>query len=165
MLTAAKISLNVKSKPKSKRSKTKKWFNVECKKLRKKFHALSNRKNKNPSNIEPREKSNEALKLYKTFCNRNRKELWTEKVNYLYDVDPNTTNMWNVWKSCNEEFQPRSPPLEDDDIWKNYCQHLFENETNKHDSSSTWRPNKNIKLNTHKLSESEPVKLNMPSKN
>ena len=69
--------------------------------------------------------------------------------------------MWNAWKSCNEEFQPRSPPLEDGDIWKNYCQHLFENETNKHDSSSTPRLNKNIKLNTHNLSEFESVKLNM----
>ena len=70
--------------------------------------------------------------------------------------------MWNAWKSCNEEFQPRSPPLEDGDIWKNYYQHLFENETNKHDFSSTLRTNKNIKLNIHKLSESESVKLNMP---
>ena len=120
-----------------------------------------NQNNKNPSNSELREKSNEALKLYKTFCNRKRKQFWTKKVNYLYDVNPNTTNMWNAWKSCNEEFQPRSPPLEDGDIWKNYYQHLFENETDKHDSSSTPRLNKNIKLNTHKLSESESVKLNM----
>ena len=70
--------------------------------------------------------------------------------------------MWNAWKSCNEEFQPRSPPLEEGNIRQNYYRHLFENETNKHDSSSTPRPKKNIKLNTHKLSESESVKMNMP---
>ena len=100
LITAAKMLLNLKSKHKSKHPKTKKWFNVECKKLRKKFHDLSNQKNKSPSNNELREKNNEALKLYKTFCNRKRKDFWTEKVNYLYDVNPNTTNMWNAWKSC-----------------------------------------------------------------
>ena len=46
LITAAKMSLNLKSKLKSKHPKTKKWFNVECKKLRKNFHALSNQKNK-----------------------------------------------------------------------------------------------------------------------
>ena len=81
--TAAKMSSKLKSKPKPKHTKTNKWFNVECKNLRKKFHALSNQKNKNPSNSELREKRNEALKLYETFCNRKRKEFWTEKVNYL----------------------------------------------------------------------------------
>ena len=37
MITAAKMSLNSKSKPKSKHPETKKWFNVECKKTEKKF--------------------------------------------------------------------------------------------------------------------------------
>ena len=80
----------------------------------------------------------------------------------MYDVNPNTTNIWNAWKPCNEEFLPRSPPLEDGDIWKYCYQDLFENETNKHDSSFIPRPNKNRKLNTHKLNESESVELNMP---
>ena len=37
LLTAAKMSLTLESKPKYKHPKTKKWFNVECKKLRKSF--------------------------------------------------------------------------------------------------------------------------------
>ena len=81
LLTAAKMSLNLKSKPKSKHSKTKKWFNAECKTLRKNFHAVSLTKRiKIHQIVNLREKSNEALKLYKTFCNRKRKQFWTEKI-------------------------------------------------------------------------------------
>ena len=52
LLAAAKMSLTLKSKLRSKHPKTKKWFNVECKKLRKSFHALSNQYNKNRLNSE-----------------------------------------------------------------------------------------------------------------
>ena len=104
-----------------KTQKSKKWFNRECKESRKKFTTLSNLKNKNQCDPVLRQTCAETLKGYKNVCDENRKQFWGSRINDLYNVSSDT-NLWNVWKGCNDTVEDKSPAFKNGKLW---YQNLF----------------------------------------
>ena len=57
----------------NKRTINKKWFNIECRSMRKKFCVASNLRNKNPGNESLKTKCCRLLKEYQSTCKANQK--------------------------------------------------------------------------------------------
>ena len=152
LITAAKTSLKQKRNTVSKHKKSKKWFNRECKESRKKFTTLSNLKNKNPCDPVLRQTCAETLKGYKNVCDKNRKQFWGSKINDLYNVSSDT-NMWNVWKGCNDTVEDKSPALKNGKVWQQFYQNLFT-------KAPEHSVNYDMSVNTPKIGEMESKSLN-----
>ena len=75
LVSSAKKSLSYNRFSNNKRTINKKWFDKECRSIRKKFSMACNLRNKNPGNESLKTECCRLLKEYQTTCKANQKIL------------------------------------------------------------------------------------------
>ena len=123
LVSSAKMSLSYKRFSNNKLTINKKWFNKECRSIRKKFCIAANLRNKNPGNESLKTKCCMLLKEYQGTCKANQKRFFQNQVNTLYSTD--NSNLWKNWKNCGDEFETKTTALKNGTVWERYYKDLF----------------------------------------
>ena len=105
LVSSDKMSLSYKRFSNNKRTINKKWFNKECRSIRKKFCIASNLRNKNPGNESLKTKCCRLLKEYQSTCKANQKRFFQNQVNTLYLTD--NSNLLKNWKNCGDKLKQK----------------------------------------------------------
>ncbi len=110
-------------KPKTKKLDTDRWFDSECKALRKNLRSLSNQKHHQPENQDLRLLYCQALRQYKA-------TLHWKKATFLQDQFKEikksiiSNKFWDKWKLLYKSNQ-EDLAIQDGEIWKNHFQELY----------------------------------------
>ena len=111
------------------KKKPKKWYDVECRKLKDISRKLAIQKQQDPFNVDLRYRHNQALKEYKKTCNRKKHEFEQSQINELdqmLNTDP--VEFWKKWKTFGDTYKTDSIPNADGERWERYFQKLFDNQ-------------------------------------
>ncbi len=128
-----KVALNAKlektKKPPHKNRKQnppeKKWFDSECKEIRKHLRQLSNQKHRHQHNTTLQHAYFETLKQYKQTI-RNKKSHYTNQT--LQEIE-NAVDQGQFWDMLNslETAKPQQLVIQDGEIWGKYFSNLYKN--------------------------------------
>lgn len=120
--TAQKSNLAI-VKPKKKYLDTDKWFDLDCKALRKNLRNLSNQKHRQPDNPDLRLLYCEALKQYKATLRRKKAQFLQSQFEEI-EKSINSHKFWDKWKLL---YKPNQEVLaiQDGEKWKNHFQELY----------------------------------------
>lgn len=100
-----------------------KWYDNDCKNLRRQLRDLSNLKHRDPDNQDTRLQYGETLKHYK---NTIRKKKYQHIKNQLQDIEESikTNNFWENWNKLNKE-RHEELHIQNGDLWVNHFSSLF----------------------------------------
>uniref|UniRef100_A0A9J8AFQ2 ribonuclease H n=1 Tax=Cyprinus carpio carpio TaxID=630221 RepID=A0A9J8AFQ2_CYPCA len=110
-------------KPKKKNLDTDRWFDSDCKALRKNLRNLSNQKHRQPENQELRLHYCEALRKYKVTLRRKKAQFLHDQFEEI-EKSINSNKFWDKWKLLNKSNQ-EDLAIQDGEIWKNHFQELY----------------------------------------
>ena len=101
---AAKIALHPKSTKQriNKNKHTKKWFELDCIKLKNRARELANRKHKNPWDKHLQQMHRTLLKDLRRLCNFKRHQFWKTEISKLENPMSCHKCFWDVWKGLDE---------------------------------------------------------------
>ncbi|KAF7640795.1 hypothetical protein LDENG_00013340, partial [Lucifuga dentata] len=120
--------------PKNNTNNNDKWFDNECKNLRKQLRNLSNQKHRDPDNQNIRLHYGETLKQYKNTVRKKRDQ---HVRNQLHAIEESikTNHFWENWNTLNKQKHD-DLPIQNGNIWVNHFSNLFgpieKNEQQKH---------------------------------
>jgi len=105
------------------RQNVEKWFDKECKTIRKDLRNIANEKHRQPNNPALRIRYNDILNKYKCTI-RNKKQNYTHRK--LEDIENaiNQDQFWNMWNKFNTKPQ-QALPIQNGDIWKTHFENLY----------------------------------------
>ena len=100
-----------------------KWFDEECKNLRKKLRNLSNQKHRDPENLSLRLHYGESLKQYRNTLRKKKEQHVRNQLNVIEEsIDSN--HFWENWKTLNKQ-QHEELSIQNGDVWVNHFSNLF----------------------------------------
>ena len=134
LITAANKSLDrQKGKPSinpqgtKKGKKRKKWFDLECQKVKQNTRKLSIKKHVEPLNVNMKTQHASTLKQYKKLCSGKKESYHQKEINNLEKNTDDPINFWESWKNIGDEYW--EDPLDKDKIdwlkWENYYKDLY----------------------------------------
>ncbi len=121
---ACKTELKKKTKTISKNtSKDEKWFDSDCKTLRKQLRKLSNLKHKEPYNADIRTEYCSKLKQYKDTIRAKKQHHLTKSLQEI-EHSVNHNQFWDMWNNLSTT-KPQDLPIQDGDIWTKHFENLY----------------------------------------
>ena len=79
-----------------------KWFDEECKNLRKKLRNLSNQKHRDTENLSLRLQNGESLKQYRNILRKKKEQHVRNQLNVIEEsIDSN--QFWENWETLNKQ--------------------------------------------------------------
>lgn len=121
-----------------------KWFDSDCRRLRRTLRKLSNQKHRQPDDHELRLQYWETLKLYRTTLRAKKKQHEQHQLEEIEEsIDSN--NFWRKWHSFNKPHKEELA-IQNGDIWKKHFENLY--------SAITLDPSQNNLLNKLETLES-----------
>ena len=131
LIRAAKLSLEEKKafSPSSKKrttKKSKKWFDVECSKLKKQSNRAARKKNQDPSNTLLREDHRKKLKEFNTACKDKKQKFWIKET-YNLNKLLGSNDFWKKWKQFGEDTktQKEHPGSKEGEKWEYFFRDLY----------------------------------------
>lgn len=124
------------SEQKHKQINNNKWFDIECKNLRKTLRRLSNQKHRDPDNQNIRLQYDDVLKQYK-YTLKTKKEQHTK--NQLCEIEESleSNRFWEKWNTINKN-QKDELALQDGNTWTNHFRDLYSNITKNSDQNNIY---------------------------
>ena len=121
--TASLANLKVSNRKARKNVENDKWYDNDCKNLRKKLRQLSNQKHRDPENQNTRIHYGETLKQYKNTIREKRNQ---HTRNQLQEIEDSiqTNRFWENWNRLNKQKQDELP-IQNGDTWVNHFTSLF----------------------------------------
>lgn len=110
-------------KTKKKKLDTDKWFDSDCRALRKNLRTISNQKHRQPQNQELRSQYCEALRQYKAALRHKKNKFLQDQFEEL-EKSLNSNKFWDKWKLLYKSNQDELA-IQDGEIWKNHFQELY----------------------------------------
>ena len=106
-----------------KRQNREKWFDQDCKNIRKDLRKLANEKHRQPNNLDLRTRYYEMLSKYKHTI-RKKKQNYTHKK--LDDIENaiNQNQFWDMYNNFNTK-QAQALPIQNGDIWRAHFENLY----------------------------------------
>ena len=147
--SAANASLKPKpSKHKESKSSPgkKKWFDSDCRNLKKELNSFSKQKHRDPFNELARIKYRDKLKQYKCLLHLKRQNFWDKQITKLQSSLHND-NFWNTWKDFDEQIKKESIAIQDGMIWENYYKKLYSSDKSANTHCSANENSNNATLN------------------
>jgi len=121
---AQKSELKKKGKKYTKNTpKDEKWFDSDCKTLRKQLRKLSNLKHKEPNNTDLRTEYFSKLKIYKDTIRVKKQHHLTKSIEEL-EHSINQNQFWDMWNNLSTA-KPQDLPIQDGEIWTNHFENLY----------------------------------------
>ena len=157
LLTAAKRSLkkvkhSTTKKSKIKNSNKNKWFDKDCKKLRKELRLSSNNKHRNPANQEIRTQYLNTLQKYKSLLRHKKNDHMNAQLKEMEDaLDHNS--FWEHWNNFDKTRKEKVIPLVDGRKWTEHFEKLY-----KKDNLNSKQ--KTLESQLRKLEETQKDRLN-----
>ena len=107
----------------SNKSTHEKWFDSDCRCLRKTLRKLSNEKHRQPDNHELRLRYCESLKLYRKTLSTKKKQHEQQLLEEIEEsIDSN--NFWKKWHSFNKSHKEELA-IQNGEIWKKHFENLY----------------------------------------
>ena len=97
-LSASLSNLKISNRKPKKINNNDKWFDEECKNLRKKLRNLSNQKHRDPENLSLRLHYGESLKQYRNTL-RKKKEQYVGNQLLVTEESIDSNHFWENWKT------------------------------------------------------------------
>ncbi len=146
--SVANASLKLKpSKPKQTKGSPgkKKWFDSDCRNLKKELNSFSKQKHRDPFSEIARIKYRDKLKQYKGLLHTKRRSFWSEQITKL-QYSLYNDNFWNTWKDFDEKIKKESIAIQDGMVWESYYKKLFSTDqsTNTHYPANEIRNNSTL---------------------
>ena len=104
---------------------TEKWFDNDCKKLRKELRILSNQKHRDADNENIRHLYHEKLKQYRNTL-RKKKEQNTKIQLREIEESLESNHFWKHWNTLNKSYH-QELAIQNGDVWINHFSNLFSN--------------------------------------
>ena len=105
------------------KKKDEKWFDLDCKIIRKKLRKLSNQKHRQPNSADLHLRYHEELKQYKKTL-RKKKEQHIQNQLQTIEESLSTNSFWENWNSLHKK-PLLEPAIQDGDTWKEYFENLY----------------------------------------
>ena len=113
-------------KPNPKKRKQEKWFDSECKSMRKKLRQLSNQKHRDPDNQDLRIQYGDTVKEYKQTLRFKKEHHLKNQINLIED-SINSNSFWDHWRTLNKNNNTNNDlAIQDGDIWINHFKDLYQ---------------------------------------
>ena len=112
-----------------KKVKQEKWYDSECKNIRKLLRQLSNQKHRDPENQDLRFHYSDTLKQYKQTL-RTKKEQHHKKQVNLIEESINSNSFCDHWKILNKSNNNNNIAIQDGDIWIKHFKDLYQTTSN-----------------------------------
>ena len=122
-LTASLANLKIQNRRARKNNENDKWYDNDCKNLRKELRKLSNQKHRDPDNENTRLQYWEKLKQYKNTVRQKRDQHTRNQLQIIED-SIQTNSFWENWNKLNKPKQDELP-IQNGDIWVNHFSSLF----------------------------------------
>ena len=102
---------------------TEKWFDQECKTIRKDLRKIANEKHRQPKNPALRTRYNDILNKYKSTI-RKKKNMYAQMK--LEDIENaiNQNQFWDMWNNFNAN-KTQALPIQNGDIWRAHFENLY----------------------------------------
>ena len=138
---ATLANLKKPQKPQNRNHKDEKWFDLECKRLRRSFRNLSNQKHREPDNQQIRNKYLQTLKQYRHTIKLKKTQHTKQQLTEMEDaLDSN--KFWENWKHLNKPHK-EDLAIQNGDIWKTHFETLYRDITPNESQNSI---NKKLEL-------------------
>ncbi len=108
---------------KKKTPKDEKWFDLDCKTLRKQLRKLSNLKHKEPYNADIRSEYCSKLKQYKDTIRAKKQHHLTKSLQEI-EHSVNQNQFWDMWNNLSTT-KPQDLSIQDGDIWTKHFENLY----------------------------------------
>lgn len=108
---------------KTKNNNNDKWFDNECKNLRKQLRNLSNQKHRDPDNQNIRIHYGETLKQYKNTV-KNKRDQHIRNQLHAIEESIKTNLFWENWNTLNKQ-KHEDLAIQNGDVWVNHFSDLF----------------------------------------
>ncbi len=115
---------------------TERWFDNDCKRLRKEVRILSNQKHRDADNENIRHLYHEKLKQYRNTL-RKKKEQNTKS--QLKDIEESleSNHFWKHWNTLNKSYH-QELAIQNGDVWINHFSNLFSNIENNREQNAMY---------------------------
>ena len=123
LVSSAKMSLPYKRFSNNKCTINKKWFNTECRSIRKKFCIASNLRNKNPGNESLKTKCCRLLKEYQSTCKANQKRFFQNQV--IHSIQQTIPIYGKIGKTVQTDLKQKHLHSKNGTVWERYYKDLF----------------------------------------
>lgn len=110
--------------PRKNKCSKEKWFDKECFQARHEIRELSNKKHRNPTNLDLRLKYLDALKQYKKLLKSKKSQFMTSKLEQIEEaIDSNS--FWKIWHQLDNTKRKDSIAITNGNIWKHHFEELY----------------------------------------
>lgn len=122
------LSSNLKCKTEQpKKTNRERWFDSDCKSIRKILRNISNQKHRNPDSLELRLSYCETLKQYKNTL-RTKKDQYIQNQLQLIEESLGSNKFWEKWNLFTKKHK-NEQSIQNGDTWKNHFGNLYRKPT------------------------------------
>lgn len=103
-----------------------KWFDSDCKALRRFLRVASNQKHRDPNNSDAREAYDTLRRRYKRTLREKKQKHLSHKLQQLED-SLQDNSFWEIWHHMGTKTKKNSLHIQNGSIWLSYFRDLYKN--------------------------------------